>query len=178
MTSAPGSVDPRPGRSVDSGGVPADRDLDREPAGADDEGFPERPLADAVALGVVVLLPLAAVVVTLASRTWLTVAFLVLAPLVLVIWVAGLLAFVKVLRRRSVLRRGLGHVPRRYRVYGWLWSAAFAGSALAPFLGSGDRAWLAQVAVLTASAVAAGIGSVAVWAAYVRDMRWRDAPQD
>jgi hypothetical protein len=162
--------------------APAATVADAGPAEAPDadddlERFPPRPVAEAVTLAAVVVVPLASIAAAMASRSWLTLAYLVLAPVVLAVWVAGVVAFTKVLRRRSQVRLGLGQVPRRYHVYGWVWAASFVGAALSPFVG-GEDAWLAKIGVLVACALVTGIGAATVWTSYVRDMAWRDQPED
>jgi len=137
-----------------------------------------RPRADAVALAVALVVPLVGVLLTLAARTWLTVAFLVLTPVILVVYGLGLAVFVRVLRRRSTLRRELGAVPARYRGYAWLWAVAFLAAALSPTLGSLDLPWTLQAGLVGASAIAVGVVTGAVWSTYLRDVAWVDVPRE
>ena len=139
---------------------------------------PLRPRADTAALAVAVVLPLVGVAVTLAARTWLTVAFLMLVPAVLIVYGLGLLVLVQALRRRSVLRRELGQVPRRYRVYAWLWATAFLVAALSPTLGGLDLAWSLQAGLVGLSAVVVGIVTGSMWSTYQHDVAWATAPRE
>lgn len=137
-----------------------------------------RPRGDVVALGVAVLVPLVGIVLTLATETWLTVAFLMLVPAIAVVYGLGLLVFVRVLRRRSMLRRELGSVPRRYRAYAWVWALAFLVTALSPTLGGFDLPWALQAGLVAVSAVAVGAVTGAVWSTYLRDVAWVNAPRE
>ena len=137
-----------------------------------------RPRADVVALAVAIGLPVVGVVLTLAARTWLTVAFLMLVPAIGVVYGLGLLVFVRVLRRRSMLRRELGAVPPRYRVYAWLWAAAFLAAAVSPTLGGLDLPWSLQAGLVAVSAVAVGAVTGAVWSTYLRDVAWVTGPRE
>jgi small-conductance mechanosensitive channel len=137
-----------------------------------------RPRADAVALAVALVVPLVGVLLTLAARTWLTVAFLVLTPVILVVYGLGLAVFVRVLRRRSTLRRELGAVPARYRGYAWLWAVAFLAAALSPTLGSLDLPWTLQAGLVGASAIVVGVVTGAVWSTYLRDVARVDVPRE
>lgn len=137
-----------------------------------------RPRPDVVALAAAVAVPLVGVTVTLAARTWLTVALLVLMPAILVVYGLGLLVFVRVLRRRSMLRRELGSVPRRYRVYAWLWASAFLVAGVSPALGGLDLPWALQAGLVGLSAVAVGVVTGAVWSTYLRDVAWVEAQRE
>lgn len=137
--------------------------------------LPARPRGDLVALGVAVVVPLVGVVLTLAAKTWLTVAFIMLVPACLVVYGLGLLVLVRVLRRRSALRRDLGAVPLRYRVYAWAWAFAFLLAAVSPMLGGLDMPWALQAALVALSAVGVGALTGAVWSAYTRDVAWAEA---
>lgn len=158
----------------------ADQTADDAPGQAADDAPapPTRPRADAAALGVAVVLPLVGVVLTLAARTWLTVAFLMLAPAILVVYGLGLLVLVRALRRRSLLRRELGQVPRRYRVYAWLWSIAFLVAAISPTLGGLDLAWSLQAGIVGLSAVLVGIVTGSMWSTYQHDVAWVTGPRE
>ncbi len=136
-----------------------------------------RPRGDVAALVAAVALPLVGVVLTLAARTWLTVAFLMLVPVIVVVYGLGLLVLVRALRRRSLLRRELGEVPRRYRVYAWLWSAAFLVAAVSPTLGGSDLAWSLQAGLVGLSAVVVGIVTGTLWSTYQRDVAWVTDPR-
>ena len=133
---------------------------------------PVRPRGDLLALAAAVAVPLAGVALTLGTRTWLTVAFLMLVPAIGLVYGLGLLVFVRVLRRRSMLRQDLGAVPPRYRVYAWLWAVAFLVAALSPTLGSADLPWGLQAGLVATSAVAVGVVTGAVWSTYLRDVAW------
>jgi MFS family permease len=137
-----------------------------------------RPGGDAAALAAAVALPLVGVALTLAAQTWLTVAFLMLVPAIVVVYGLGLLVLVRALRRRSLLRRELGHVPRRYRLYAWLWSIAFLVAAVSPTLGGLDLAWSLQAALVGLSAVVVGIVTGMLWSTYQHDVAWVTAPRE
>lgn len=147
-------------------------DLEPDAATDDTRLAAPRPRADLVALAVAITLPLVGTLLTLVGRTWLTVAFLVLLPVVGVVYGLGVLAFVKALRRRSMLRRELGAVPTRYRVHAWVWALAFLLSALSPMLGGFDLPWALQAGLVGGSAVVAGVVTGAVWSTYMRDVAW------
>ncbi|GEN80549.1 hypothetical protein [Actinotalea fermentans] len=136
---------------------------------------PARPRADLVALVVATVLPVLGVLLTLTAETWLTVAFLMLVPAIVVVYGLGLLVLVRVLRRRSMLRRELGDVPLRYRVYAWAWAIGFLAAAVSPMLGGLDLPWVLQAAVVGASPVAVGVLTGGLWSAYLRDVAWVEA---
>lgn len=131
-----------------------------------------QPRADAVALAVAAVLPVVGAALTLVAQTWLTVAFLMLVPAVLVVYGLGLVVLVRALRRRSLLRRELGRVPRRYRIYAWLWAVAFLVAALSPTLGGLDLAWSLQAGLVGVSAVVVGIVTGSLWSTYQHDVAW------
>lgn len=138
---------------------------------------PVRPRADALALAAAAVLPLVGIALTLAAPTWLTVAFLMLVPAVVIVYGLGLVLLVRALRRRSLLRRELGRVPRRYRVYAWLWAIALLVAVVSPMLGGLDLAWSLQAGLLGASAVVVGIVTGALWSTYQHDVARVTAPR-
>lgn len=137
-----------------------------------------RPRGDAAALVAAVALPLVGAALTLAAQTWLTVAFLMLVPAVLVVYALGLVVLVRALRRRSLLRRELGRVPRRYRIYAWLWAVAFLAAAVSPTLGGLDLPWSLQAGLVGLSAVVVGIVTGSLWSTYQHDVAWVTAPRE
>ncbi len=150
---------------------PTDPAVDPEDAPAD----PDRPPADAVALLVAVVLPLVGVILALAGRTWLTIAIIMLTPLVLAAYGLGLWVFARVLRRGSLMRRVYGVVPRRYLGYAWVWAIAFLVAGASPMLGGLDVPWQAQVAAVIGASVVVGALTVSLWMRYSGDV---NAPAD
>ena len=150
----------------------ADAETETEAEAEVEPALPPHPPADRTALVVAIAVPLVGALLTLLGRTWLTVAFLMLMPVIGVVYGLGLLAFVRVLRRRSMLRRELGAVPTRYRVFAWVWALAFLLSALSPILGGVDLPWELQAGLVGVSAVAAGVVTGALWSTYLRDVAW------
>lgn len=168
---------------------PADTPAPVAPAGdptdADDPSRTEpaapaadRPTADVVALAVAACLPLVGVVLALVGGTWLTVAIILLTPLVLVAYGLGLWVFARVLRRASPVRRMYDGVPRRYRVYAWLWALAFLAAGASPLLGGLDGPWQSQVAGVVAASVLVGVLTVRVWLTYVTDLNAEPVAED
>src|SRR5690606_2241707 len=109
------AVDGAPSQAAATDGLPE----------ATGPGPPARPQADVVAMWVAIVVPVLGIVATIAVRTWLTLAFVLLAPLVVVVYALGVWVFTRVLRRESLFRRELGRVPLRYHGYAWSWALAY-----------------------------------------------------
>lgn len=137
---------------------------------------PPQPRSDAVVLWVAVAGPLVGVIITFVAMSWLTVAFLMLAPLITVVYALGLLVLVRVLRKRSRVRSELGEVPVRYRVYAWTWAAAFILAALSSAIGDPDGPSVGQAILVAAGSIAVVVLTGALWTTYMRDMAWLDTP--
>ena len=193
MTAAADRPSPLPDEDPDTGGgtptPPAVEDTpapaeqvpatnEDPPATAEPTPPTVRPRGDTIALVVAAAIPLVGVALTLAAQTWLTVAFLMLVPAIVVVYALGLVVLIRALRRRSVLRRELGHVPRRYRVYAWLWAIAFLVAAVSPTLGGLDMPWSLQAVLVGASAVVVGIVTGSMWSTYQHDVTWVTASRD
>lgn len=168
VVAADGAADGAPSQAAATDGLPE----------ATGPAQPPRPRADAVAMWVAIVVPVLGIVATLAVRTWLTLAFVLLAPLVVVVYALGVWVFTRVLRRESLFRRELGRVPLRYHGYAWSWALAYVPATVAPYLGSDDGPGVWTAALVVFSAVTVGVLTGAVWSAYLRDRASLEAPPE
>ena len=170
---------PPPSRPVDADVTePVADDAATQPVASQAPDVQPWPTADKVAMWAAIVIPVLGVLGGFVGLTWLTVAFLMLAPIIAIVYGVTLFVLVRVLRRRSVLRDALGGVPRRYLVYAWAWALTYPIAAFAPTVGGSDGPGLVQAGVVGGAAIVAGVLTGAIWSRYLGDKAWIERPRE
>lgn len=150
--------------------------------------------ADAAALGAALALPLLGAFLKLLSPGWMVLLAVMLSPVLIGVYAAGVVVFTRTFRTRSPIRALWGAVPRRYHVVAWAWGVVlFVPPVVMPDLDDRsdysvvtrllgythppDWYWNAYPPVLSVFAVAAVVLTIAAWWMFRTDLR-RVEPQD